>query len=189
MRKYILKINLFIISFVLTMPAFITYADEKLVFKNISNAILSIVTWFAYAIALGTLIFFGIKYMMSGANERANLKGMIPKYLIGIALIILCFSIASGIAEIAGNDDAKEIIDVGKEAWDHFTGGSTSGTPATSENGDELGSEGGYISGTCSADGGEHVLRAGSTYTDSEGRRVTDVSCSKCGNHWERIMN
>lgn len=125
MKKYILKINTFILSFMITMPTLLSYAvsDEELVIRNISNAILSIISWFAYAIAIGALIFFGIKYMMSGANEKANLKGMLPKYLIGVALIVMCFGIAGGIAEIAGNDDAQSIIDVGKEAGNHFSGG------------------------------------------------------------------
>ena len=126
MKKF-LKINIFTLSLMTTMPTILASngSNEELVIRNISNSILSILSWFAYAIALGSLIFFGIKYMMSGANEKANLKGMIPKYLIGIALIILCFAIASGVAEIAGNDDAKEIIDVGKDAGKHFSGGST----------------------------------------------------------------
>ena len=78
--------------------------------------------WFAYALALGSLIFFGIKYMLSGADEKANLKGMLPKYLIGIVAILFCFTIATFVADIAGNDPAEDIIEVGEEAGNHFTG-------------------------------------------------------------------
>lgn len=79
--------------------------------KNIINA----VAWFAYAIALGTLIFIGIKYVLSGANEKATIKGMLPKYLIGIALIVCCTTIVQIVVNIAGNDTAEEIIGVGEE--------------------------------------------------------------------------
>ena len=122
MKKRFLKLIILITSFMATSPMLIAYADEKSVFKNISNAILSVLLWFAFAIAVGVMIFGGIKYLMSGADERANLKGMFSKYLIGIALIVLSFTIASGIAELAGNDTAPDIVEVGKEAGNHFVG-------------------------------------------------------------------
>lgn len=81
--------------------------------KTILGNIINVVAWFGYAIALGTLIFIGIKYVMSGANEKAQIKGMIPKYLIGIALIVCCSSIAQIVVSIAGNDTADKIIDMG----------------------------------------------------------------------------
>lgn len=119
--KYIfLILSLF---FVFSMSfTYASNASEETVIKNILSSILNILSWFAYAIALGMIIFIGIKYVTSGANERANLKGMIPKYLIGVALIVMCFTIASYVAEIAGNDTAEEIIDVG--AGDAEIGGS-----------------------------------------------------------------
>lgn len=81
--------------------------------KTILRNIINVVAWFGYAIAIGTLIFIGIKYVMSGANEKAQIKGMMFKYLVGIALIVCCSSIAQIVVNIAGNETADEIIDMG----------------------------------------------------------------------------
>lgn len=66
----------------------------------------------------GILIYIGIKYVMSGANERAELKGTFSKYLIGVALIVLCTTIAAAVAKIAdtdGKNNAGGIVDTGFE--------------------------------------------------------------------------
>lgn len=118
MKKVLKRISIFVLCFILIVSAMPTYATEsteaaKGVIGNVLKAFLDILTWFGYAVALGALVFIGIKYVLSGANERANLKGMLPKYLIGIALIVMCFTIAQAVAELAGNDTAEEIIGVG----------------------------------------------------------------------------
>lgn len=60
----------------------------------------------------------GIKYVMSGANEKADVKSMIPKYLIGVAFVVMCSLIASSVANIAnkdGTNDAGGIVGKGFE--------------------------------------------------------------------------
>lgn len=55
---------------------------------------------------------------MSGANERADVKSTIPKYLIGVALVVMCSLIASAVANIAntsGGNDASGIVNKGFE--------------------------------------------------------------------------
>lgn len=103
----------------------------KGVIGNVLNAILDALAWFAYAIALGCLIFIGIKYVLSGANERANLKGMLPRYLIGIALIVMCFAIAQAVAKLAGNNSASEVIEAGGAGASASTGGSSGGSSSS----------------------------------------------------------
>ena len=44
-----------------------------------------------YVISVGMLVFIGIKYLLASADERASLKGMLPKVVIG-SLIIACAS-------------------------------------------------------------------------------------------------
>ncbi len=64
------------------------------------------------------LIYIGIKYVLSGANERANLKGTFTKYLIGVAFIVLCSTISGAVAKIAntdGTNTATGIVDKGFE--------------------------------------------------------------------------
>ena len=116
--KILLK-RIFLILCVMMLFSNMVFAggvDEKVVITNLSNSILDIILWFGYAIMLGVTLFIGIKYVTSGANERANIKGMIPKYLIGAALVIMGFTIAQIVADIAGNDTAEEIIGVGENA-------------------------------------------------------------------------
>lgn len=53
----------------------------------IVNQILGVIQWFAYAIAVGMLIFVGIKYTMAAADQRADLKSYMIKYVIGAVII------------------------------------------------------------------------------------------------------
>lgn len=58
----------------------------------------------------------GIKYMMSTANERANLKGTFAMYLIGVVMILLCSTIAKSVADVAssvGDNTAVGVVDKG----------------------------------------------------------------------------
>ena len=103
-----------------------TTGEDKLVEKawDITSALL----WFGYAIAVGILIYMGIKYAMSGANEKAELKGTFSKYLIGIALIVMCTLIASAVAKIAntdGKNDAGGLVDTGFDLGGMKTGTTT----------------------------------------------------------------
>ena len=50
--------------------------------------ILGAIQLFGYAIAIGMLIYIGIKYMMSSANEKAELKQVSIYYIIGAIVII-----------------------------------------------------------------------------------------------------
>ena len=130
MKKDIFKVLICILCFTIIFSFCFVFADEagegggteEAVITEISKTVLGIVAWFGYAIALGALIFIAIKYMMSGANEKANLKNLAPKFLIGLAAIVGCFSIAKYFAELAGNDEAEEIIQVGDDAGNIFKG-------------------------------------------------------------------
>ena len=176
MSKKSIKICLLVSILTLTSYSLV-YATEQDAIGNILNSILSVLTWIAYAIAIGFAIYIGIKYVIAPADEKARLKGVLPKYLLGIALIVFCFTIASMFAKISGNNSADEVIDVGKEAGEHFPIDS-GGTPITSEDVED-------ITGTCpSNNGGKHITRAGSGGKDADGRKWYDVSCQNCGQHW-----
>ena len=55
--------------------------------KARAEAILGAIQFAGYAIALGMLIYVGIKYVMSSANERADVKQASINYLIGAIII------------------------------------------------------------------------------------------------------
>ncbi len=79
------------------------------------SSILNVIMWAGYAVAFGMIIWIGAKYVMSPANDRANLKQGVVAYLIGAVLIICASSIAgivSGVATSASGAEgiASEII-------------------------------------------------------------------------------
>ena len=62
-------------------------ADAVAVDNGMASKILGFMQWIGYAIAVGMLMYIGIKYVTSAADERANLKGSLVKYVIGAVLI------------------------------------------------------------------------------------------------------
>ena len=56
--------------------------------------------WVGYAIAIGML---GIKYVMASANEKADLKQSLVKYVIGAVLIVFATTIAKWVFTLNGN--------------------------------------------------------------------------------------
>ncbi len=73
--------------------------DEGNRVKTVLGEILNIVRIAGFGIALIILIVIGIKYMMSSAGERADIKKYAITYLIGI----LVFFGATGIVDILQN--------------------------------------------------------------------------------------
>ena len=51
------------------------------------SGILGAIQWIGYAIALGMLIYIGIKYVMSSAQDKADLKNNLVRYIIGVVII------------------------------------------------------------------------------------------------------
>lgn len=62
---------------------------------NFAGNLIGVFRWIGYAIAVGMLIFIGIKYVMASADEKADLKKSLVKYVIGAILIIGAVSIAN----------------------------------------------------------------------------------------------
>ncbi len=76
-----------------------------------------------------------MKYAMSGASEKANLKGVLPKYIFGLILIICCLTIVTAVVNIAGNEGASDIIEQGLRAGEHMTGETPSNSYHRTNNG------------------------------------------------------
>ena len=58
------------------------------------SSVLGVIQWIGYAFAIGMLIYIGIKYMMSAANEKADLKKGLINYVIGAILVAATATIA-----------------------------------------------------------------------------------------------
>ena len=54
---------------------------------DLVERVLGGIQWAGYAIAVGMLLYIGIKYVMSAANEKADLKKGLINYVIGAALL------------------------------------------------------------------------------------------------------
>ena len=65
--------------------------------ENAVGSILGFVQWVGYAIAVGMLIYIGIKYMMASANEKADLKAGSVKYVIGAIIVAAAATICGWI--------------------------------------------------------------------------------------------
>lgn len=56
--------------------------------KTLANTILGALTWLGVAIAIGMLIYLGIKYVTSSPDGKADLKGKLGVYILGLVLIL-----------------------------------------------------------------------------------------------------
>ena len=90
-------------------------AKTYTIVKNASQSLLRAFSWVGYAIALGILMVIGVKYVISGASEKANLKSKLPLYLLGMILMATAGTTARFLAITAGNQDADTVIDTGIE--------------------------------------------------------------------------
>ena len=68
--------------------------------QETANKIIGAIKWAGYIIATCMIMYIGIKYILASADEKANLKGAIPKYLFGAGLIILCTQLGTWIFKL-----------------------------------------------------------------------------------------
>ena len=71
--------------------------------KQIGTNALGYVQWFGYAMAVGMLLYIGIKYMMASANEKADLKKGSINYVIGAVLVAAASTIVGIFADIGSS--------------------------------------------------------------------------------------
>lgn len=76
--------------------------------KDKLPVIINGIAWIGYAISFGMLIFIGIKYMLSAANEKATLKQGAINYVIGGVLIACASVVADIVASVASRGSAAD---------------------------------------------------------------------------------
>ena len=74
-------------------------------FSDMGSKVLGYIQWFGYVIAVGMLLYIGIKYMMSSANEKADLKKGSVNYVI-VAVLVATAATVVGFFQSAGKDIA-----------------------------------------------------------------------------------
>lgn len=68
--------------------------------KNTANTILGYIQGIGTFIAVGVLMFLGIKYMTASANEKADIKKSIIPYIIGAIILLVAVNIVPIIEKI-----------------------------------------------------------------------------------------
>ena len=85
---------------VFALPNDLTSVDAKLdQGSGAVSKILGAIQWIGYAFAIGMLIYIGIKYTMSAANEKADLKKGLINFVIGAVIIAGAATICGWLAE------------------------------------------------------------------------------------------
>lgn len=63
--------------------------------RDTTSIILGTFRWIGLIIAIGMLMYAGIKYVMASADERASLKGLLVKIVVGVMIILAAELIVS----------------------------------------------------------------------------------------------
>lgn len=135
MNKNITKIifTILIITFLVVLPCFsfaggilrdnvsASLPSQVEQAQNTTKMIISVIKWIGYACAIGMVIFIGIKYVLASADEKASLKGMLVKVVIGSVIIVAAVVITDTVINVVG----------GKVTT---TGGNNTGTVSSSNN-------------------------------------------------------
>lgn len=107
-RKICLSI---ILVYMILVCGIIVYADDSASVAQIRlsvGKIVNAVSYFGYAVAMAMLIFVGIKYAMSPANEKADVKQASVNYLIGAFLIICASTVANVFVDVAASGETSD---------------------------------------------------------------------------------
>lgn len=65
-----------------------------------TEKVIGTMMWIGYACAIGMVVFIGIKYILASADEKASLKGMLVKVIIGSLIIVLSLQITNLVISI-----------------------------------------------------------------------------------------
>lgn len=64
-------------------------------FTTTTQKVIGAMMWIGYACAIGMIVFIGIKYILASADEKASLKGMLVKVVIGSLIIVMSLQITN----------------------------------------------------------------------------------------------
>ena len=70
---------------------------------GIAGTVIGVMKWFGYAIAIGMLVYIGIKYIMASANEKADVQKQFIPLIIGVTIVFAATSIANLLLGIMGS--------------------------------------------------------------------------------------
>jgi len=77
-----------------------TQASKEL--QNAGSRIIGALLWFGYAIAIGMVLFIGIKYILGAADAKANMKSAMVNWLIGAFIVFMATTIIGIVFNVIG---------------------------------------------------------------------------------------
>lgn len=106
MKKFVKCLIIFVILIAMVTTVFASDASGKIYEKGVS--IINAVLWFGYAIALGMVIFIGIKYMLGAADAKADMKNAVKNWLIGAFIVFMATTIIGAVLNVIGTSPDKD---------------------------------------------------------------------------------
>ena len=92
------------VVFAQTLPPIGTINNPEA--TSIASKILGFIRFIGYGVAIGMILYIGIKYMMSSAAEKADLKKGSVNYVIGALLVAGATTVVTMLFGIAGETPA-----------------------------------------------------------------------------------
>ncbi len=80
--------------------------------ETVGNNILGIIQTIGTLIAVGAIMFLGIKYMMGGAEERAEYKKTMLPYIIGFIILLAAVNLTAVIYDLFTNVGGEETASI-----------------------------------------------------------------------------
>lgn len=113
MKKFLI---IFLIgTLIFTSLPTLVMADDgtKDIISGKGTQIVNAILWFGYAIALGMVVFIGIKYILGSAEAKSNMKSAIVSWFIGAFIVFMCTTIVKwvmGVIDAGDSGLGKDII-------------------------------------------------------------------------------
>ena len=82
------------------------FAEDESQLVSAAWKITSAVLWVGYAVALGMVVYIGIKYITGAADAKANMKSAVISYLIGALIVFSATTIAQIVVGLAVNNSS-----------------------------------------------------------------------------------
>lgn len=115
MKKVIFKFSILLIALMLIFATFSfvnatgfiptdikpNLPDGNTGVQTSAAKIIGSLMWVGFAIGIGMIIYIGIKYIIASADERASMKGMLVKVVIGGIIIAASTSIVNAVMNLA----------------------------------------------------------------------------------------
>ena len=98
-------VSLLVMIFILCTG--MVFAEDESQLVSAAWKITSAVLWVGYAVALGMVVYIGIKYITGAADAKANMKSAVISYLIGALIVFSATTIAQIVVGLAVNNSSS----------------------------------------------------------------------------------